>query len=263
MIFSSSLDEHVNHLAQVFQRIRSSGLTVKKSKCEYANAKVTYLGHIVGSGSISPVEAKVDAILKFPNPVDKKQLRQFLGIVGYYRRYIPNVAEISTPLTNMLKKNANFKWDNLEKDAFIQLKSVLASKPVLTPPNFGRQFIVFVDASQHSVGGILGQEDDAGMFKPICYMSKRLNVHQMRYSTIEKELFGLLTAVRAFGVYFGYSKTRIYTDHNPLTSLALMKDHNRKILRWALEIQEYQLDIHFKPGRQNEFADLLSRPNLE
>jgi hypothetical protein len=93
-------------------------------------------------------------------------------------------------------------------------------------------------------------------------MSKRLNEHQVRYSTIEKELFALLTAVRTFGVYFGYSKTQVFTDHNPLVALSNMKDHNRKILRWILEIQEYRLDVTYKPGKENNFADVLSRPSI-
>lgn len=263
VIYSENWEDHLLHLSQVFERIRSSGLTVKRSKCVIANAQVIYLGHVVGSGSITPIEAKVEAILNFPNPTDKKQLRQFLGVIGYYRRYIPNMSQICAPLTNMLKKDSKFVWNNAEKDAFLHLKSVLASKPVLSPPDFSRQFIIYVDASQDAIGGILGQLNHLGEFKPVCYLSKRLNSHQTRYSTIEKELFALLTAVRTFGVYFGYTKTKVYTDHNPLVAMASMKNQNRKILRWILEIQEFQLDVQFKPGKENTFADMLSRPSLE
>jgi hypothetical protein len=260
IIHSDTWSDHLKHLKQVFDRIKLSGLTIKKAKCEFANASVTYLGHVVGNNMIAPVTAKVDAILNFPNPTDKKQLRQFLGIIGYYRRYIPNMAEICAPLTNMLRKNASFQWDDTATESFMHLKSLLASKPILTPPDFNRPFQIFVDASQNSIGGILGQLDFEGIFRPVCYMSRRLNEHQVRYSTVEKELFALLTAVRTFSVYFGYSETKVYTDHNPLVALSRMKDHNRKILRWILEIQEYRLDITYKPGKENTFADILSRP---
>jgi len=243
------------------ERIQNAGPTNKRSQCDFGNAIVTYLGHSVGNGIIAPVAAKVDAILNFPKPVDSKQLRQFLGVIGYYRRYIPNMAQVCAPLTDLLKKGRVFAWDDLAEEAFVQVKSLLASKPILTPPDFGKPFIIFVDASLQAVGGILGQVNSEGLFKPICYMSKRLNKHQVRYSTVEKELYGLLLSVRYFGVYFCHSKAVIYSDHNPLVALSRMRDSNRKILRWILEIQEYNIEVKYKPGRENNFADILSRPS--
>jgi hypothetical protein len=204
----------------------------------------------------------VNAILEFPLPKDRKQLRQFLGIAGYYRRYIPHMAHIAAPLTDMLKKNTTFVWNENAKAAFLQVKSLLASDPILTPPDFTKPFQMAVDASDLAIGAVLGQIQEE-VFHPVCYLSKRLNIHQSRYSTIEKECFALLTAVRNFSVYFSGYPVLVYTDHNPLQYLNKMANHNRKLLRWLLELQQYNLMIKYKPGKLNILPDLLSRPSVQ
>lgn len=262
VIFSENWEEHLLHVQAVFDRIQSAGLTIKKTKCEFGNAVVTYLGHTVGNNKITPTRAKIDSILNFPKPKDVKQLRQFLGVASYYRRYVPHMAHIVAPLTNMLKKGNKFMWDDQTHTAFLEIKSILASNPILRPPDYTKDFQIGVDASDLAIGAVLGQMY-GDTFHPVCYMSKRLNKHQSRYSTIEKECFALLTAVRYFAVYFSGSPVLIYTDHNPLQFLQKMVNHNRKLLRWLLELQQYNLIIKYKPGKQNILPDLLSRPALE
>jgi len=173
------------------------------------------------------------------------------------------MAHITAPLTDMLKKDNALKWSNEAQSAFLEIKSLLASEPILRPPDFSRQFQMAVDASDLAIGAVLGQVDDDNMFHPICYLSRRLNKHQSRYSTMEIECFSLLTAVRCFSVYFGGTPVLVFTDHNPLQFLHKMCNHNRKLLRWLLELQQYKLIIKFKPGKQNVLPDLLSRPAVE
>ena len=144
--------------------------------------------------------------------------------------------------------------------AFLDLKSRLASKPILRPPDFERPFSVAVDASDVAMGAYLFQTVD-NIVHPICYYSKRLNVHQQNYATVEKEAFALLSAVRVFNIYFGSHPVTVYSDHSPLQFLSKMSNHNQKLLRWSLELQQYNLNIVHRPGKENLIPDILSRPS--
>ena len=148
IIFSNTWDDHLKHLKLVFDRIPQANLTLKKTKCVFAWAEVKYLGHVVGLGKVAPRSAKVDAILKYNRRTDKKQLRSFLGIAGYYRKFIPHFAQIAACLTNLLRQNKKFVWTDTEEVAFLDLKSRLASRPILKPPDFSLPFALAVDASE-------------------------------------------------------------------------------------------------------------------
>ena len=260
IIFSSSWSEHLKHLRLVFGRLQSAGLTLKKSKCVFATAVVDYLGHTVGLGQVQPREAKVQALLKFPRPANRKQLQSFLGLAGYYRRYIPHFALLSASLTNMLRKGHRFVWSPEAEDAYLEIKSRLASRPVLRPPDFTRPFCIGVDASDVAIGAYLFQVYD-NVEHPVCYYSKRLSKCQQRYSTVEKEAFALLSAVRTFRVYFGTHVVTVYTDHSPLQFIQRMANHNDKLLRYSLELQQYNIHIVHRSGKQNIIPDILSRPS--
>jgi hypothetical protein len=245
----------------VLDRIRSAGLTIKKSKCVFATAEVEFLGHKVGLGKVEPRRQTVKALLEFPRPNNPKQLRSYLGLAGYYRRYIPHFANIAACLSDLLRKGVKFEWTNRTEAAFLDLKSRLASRPILRPPNFKLPFQLAVDASGVAIGANLFQVLD-GVEHPICFYSKRLNIHQQRYSTVEKEALGLVLAVRVFSPYFGSQPTTVHTDHSPLQFLQRMSNYNQKLLRWALELQQYNLKIVHRPGKLNLFPDILSRPAI-
>ena len=234
IIFSDTWDDHLKHLELVFKSIRQANLTIKKAKCIFASAQVEYLGPVIGLGKVAPRSAKVDAILNFNRPTDKKQLRAFIDITGYYRKFIPHFAQIAVCLTNLLRKNNKFVWTEREETAFLDLKSRLASRPILRPPDFTLPFALAVDASDVAVGVNRFQiiED---VEHPICYFSRRLNAHQQRYSTVEKEALALLLATRNFSIYFGAHPVTVYTDHRPLQFLKNMANYNQKLLRWSLE----------------------------
>jgi len=260
IIFSDTWEEHLQHLTAVFERIRQAGLTLNKKKCEFACAELDYLGHHVGRGQVEPRRTKVEALLAFPRPTTRKQIQSFLGLGGYYRRYIPHFASLSSTLSDLLKKGTKFVWDSKAEEAFLDIKSRLASKPVLIAPNFDKPFIIGVDASDTAIGATLMQEAN-GLERPICYISRKLNAHQKRYATVEKEALALLTAVRAFSIYFGSAKTIVFSDHSPLQFLNKMAPHNQKLLRWCLELQQYNLEVRHRAGRENLLPDILSRPS--
>jgi hypothetical protein len=261
IIFSSTWSDHLRHLQQVFDRIRSAGLTVKKSKCVFANAEVEYLGHKIGLGKVEPRYKTVQALLEFPRPSDVKQLRSFLGLAGYYRRFLPHYADIAACLNNLLRKGVKFCWTEDAEVAYLDLKSRLASRPILRSPDFSIPFSLAVDASNVAIGANLFQVID-DVEHPICYFSKKLDVHQQRYSTIEKEALALVLAVRNFSVYFGSQLVTVFSDHSPLQFIQRMANYNNKLLRWAIELQQYNIHVVHRPGKLNLIPDILSRPSV-
>ncbi|KAM9456054.1 retrovirus-related Pol polyprotein from transposon 17.6 [Clarias gariepinus] len=261
VIYSDSWESHLSSLNQVFNRLSDASLTLNLMKCEFAKAVVTYLGKRVGQGSVRPVEEKVVAILNFPSPTNKRELRRFLGMTGYYRGFCKNFATVVAPLTDLLSTSKKFGWSQDCNYAFNAAKDLLCHAPVLSAPNFSLPFKLQVDASSSGAGAVLLQEDVTGVEHPVSYFSKKFTRCQMKYSTIEKEALALLLALQHFEVYLGGSSNPVvvYTDHNPLIFLGRMQNSNQRLMRWSLIIQEYNLDIQHRRGVENVVADALSR----
>ena len=244
-----------------FERLRQANLVINLVKSEIAQDYIENLGHEVGQGSVKPKEAKVQAIAKYPEPKDKKALMRFLGMAGYYRKFCRNFSNVVNPLTNLMKKGVKFHWDMNCQNAFDKVKAMLMNAPVLSAPQSEKPFKIMIDASDIGVGAVLLQTDEKGLEHPVCYYSKKLNKHQQRYSTIEKEGLGLVLALQQFEVYInsGKHEIEVFTDHNLLTFLGRMKNNNQRILRWSLLLQEYNIVIKHVPGRGNVIADAVSR----
>ena len=261
VIYSDTWEEHMARLCQVFDRLEEARLTVNLSKSEFCQAKVVYLGHVVGCGEVSPVDAKVQAIVRYPAPTSLRGLRRFLGMAGYYRKFCKNFADVALPLTNLLKKKVKFKWDDDCQKAFDKVKSILCTIPVLKAPDFDRPFGLAIDASDHGAGAVLLQTGDDDVEHPVAYFSKKFNIHQNNYSTLEKETLALVLALQHFEVYVSSTcqPLVVYTDHNPLVFLNKMKNKNRRLLNWSLLLQEYDLDVKHIKGVNNVCADALSR----
>ncbi len=261
VVYSNDWESHLASLEIVFERLANATLTLNLAKCDFARATVTYLGKQVGQGQVRPVEAKVAAVLAYPVPTTRRELRRFLGMTGYYRCFCKNFSVVVAPLTKLCSPTVPFVWTNECDYAFAAAKSLLCSAPVLAAPNFTLPFQLEVDASGTGAGAVLLQAGEDGVNHPVSYFATKFKRHQLNYSTIEKETLAMLLALQHFEVYVcsSPSPVTVYTDHNPLVFLNQMYNHNQRLMRWALMVQGLQLNIQHKKGSENVVADALSR----
>lgn len=258
IIYSHDLESHIQKLNLVFDKLRHFNLKLQPDKCEFLRREVAYLGHVITDKGVSPNPEKVKAVSEFPVPKNPKDVKSFLGLAGYYRRFIENFSKITKPLTSLLKKDACFHWSQEQQEAFNLLKDKLTSAPLLQYPNFEIPFVLTTDASNYAVSAILSQ-GDIGKDKPIAYASRTLNKQEGNYSTTEKELLAIIFGVNNFRPYLYGRKFKIVTDHKPLIWLFNVKDPGSRLVRWRLKLEEYDYEIVYKQGRLNSNADTLSR----
>ncbi|KAK8767074.1 hypothetical protein V5799_006147 [Amblyomma americanum] len=244
-IFSPSWSEHMAHLRAVLTRLREAGLTVKAPKCQLAQAEVVYLGHVIGQGRRRPSEIKVAAVRDFPQPRTKTDIRSFLGVAGYYQRYIPRYSDIAAPLTDALRKTEpqTVVWGETKERAFSALKSALTSQPVLRSPDYTKGFVVQCDASERGMGVVLCQRENGEVEHPVLYASRKLTCREQAYSATEKECACLVWAVQKLSCYLAGSRFIIETDHCPLQWLQTISPKNGRLLRWSLALQQYSSEI--------------------
>jgi hypothetical protein len=262
IIFSKTIEDHFWHISDIFDRLRNAGLKLKRSKCTFLKKQVTYLGHIVNEKGLSPDPEKQIAIQNYPIPENVDHLRSFLGLAGYYRRFVRNYAEKAHSLTKLTSKNIEWVWGPEQQEAFDLLKNCLITPPILAYPDFTRDFIVHTDASGYGVGSVLAQihiDNDVEKEVVIAYASKHLDKTQANWSTIEKEAYAIIHAVKIFNPYLYGRRFQVLTDHRPLQWLMSIKEPTGKLARWALRLQEFDIEIAYRPGKTNQNADCLSR----
>ena len=245
IVFSTSLQEHISNLKAVFQKLKESNLLCKT---------VEFLGHIITPKGVKPNPKKIAAIQKFPLPKTSRDIKSFLGLIGYYRKFIKNFAHITKPLTNCLKKNKKVEHTPQFVQSFESCKTMLMNDPVLQHPDFTKPFVLTTDASNVAISGILSQ-GPIGNDLPIAYASRTLNPAETNYSTIERELLAIVWATKYFRPYLYGTRFKIVTDHKPLQWLFSVKEPNSKLIRWRLKLQEYDYEIVYKKGKQNSNAD--------
>ncbi|XP_065438558.1 uncharacterized protein LOC135981218 [Chrysemys picta bellii] len=260
-VFSSSWQDHLNHIGIVLHRLREANLTVKVSKCRMGAAEVTYLGHRVGNGQLRPEPVKVEAIKNWPTPRTKKQVQSFIGLANYYRRFVQGFSDIVAPITDLTKKEKPDRvlWTEACEQGFQSIKSALAKEPVLASPDFEKPFLLCTDASNIGLGAVLMQEGEGGKRHPVAYLSKKLSPTEQNYATIEKECYAIVWAVKQLKPYLYNKKFTVLSDHAPLVWLHRAKGNNSRLLRWSLALQEYEMDIVHIRGKENIVADALSR----
>ncbi|XP_071941068.1 uncharacterized protein [Antedon mediterranea] len=260
-IFSTDWNSHLLHITEVLDRINAAGLTVKPTKCEIAQETVSYLGHVIGNGLVRPSPDKLSALQNYPRPITKTNIRAFLGLANYYRKFIPDFSQIALPLTEATRKSSpnNVNWSEQMETSFRTLQTKLTDSPVLVSPNFDKQFILQCDASNQAIGAVLTQCDDNEHEHPVAYLSKKLTPCEENYGIMEKECLAILWAIRQFHVYLYGRPFIVQTDHKAIKWLDQMKTTNPRLTRWSLTLQPYSFTVQYKKGSHNTNADALSR----
>ena len=216
----------------VLQTLRESGLTARPSKCFLGFGSLEFLGHVVGEGVIKPLPDKITKITKVARPKTKKEVRSFIGLTSYYRRFIPNFAAIAAPLTDLTKSGGprEIEWGDAQQKAFETLKARLATSPILHLPDAEKVFILRTDASDTGLGAVLMQPEGDQNF-PVCYASRKLLPREQKYSVIERECLALVWAIAKFHIYLYGKEFIAETDHHPLALLATAKLNNSRVIR--------------------------------
>ena len=266
LVHSASWSDHLHHVRNVLDRLKSYGLTARPSKILAGFQSLEFLGHVVGSGVLRPDESKTEKILQVSTPTTKKQVRSLLGLLSFYRRYIPGFASVAAPLTDLTKESGrscrSIHWTPDCASALQEIQDILSRKPVLLLPRLDLPFVLQTDASSTGLGAVLLQEFEDSLH-PVCFASRKLLDREKRYSTIERECLAIVWAVPKFVTFLWGVRFVLQTDHRPLTYLRTSNFKNSRIMRWALSLQEFSFEVLPVSGRANVFADLLSRSAVD
>jgi hypothetical protein len=258
-IFSRNFNEHLIHLREVFERLRNTGLKLKRKKCYFFKNELAFLGHIVSANGINPDPDKISAIENHPVPTNLRELRQFLGLASYYRKFIFEFAKIAAPLNQLMKKEITYQWNAEHQNAFEYLKKRLTTAPILAHPDFSKPFIIMTDASALGLGAVLAQKDDNGREVVIRYASRRTNNAEQSYAATNLECLGVVWAVQYFRKYVAGTRFQIITDHSAIASLKRIVNPRSQTARWLMILQEYDYEVIYRPGRIHSNVDTLSR----
>ena len=216
LIFLKDEKEHLQHIQIIFDRIRQHGLKLKLKKCAFFQEKTGYLGFVINKDGVKPDPDKVKAIRTLPEPKNVREIRGFIGMCSYYRRFIPNFSKIAEPLIELTKKYARFKWTPDCQSAFDYLKDSLTVVPLLAYPDINKPYVLYTDASNNCIGACLTQKTDNDEEKPIYYLSHKLSPTQTRWSTVEKEGYAIYYALQKLDHYLHNAPFTVKTDHKPL-----------------------------------------------
>lgn len=271
IVFGSTLEEHGNNLKTILQALSNANFKIQPDKSEFFKKQVEFLGFTVNKEGIKPSESKIIALKEYPEPTNLRELRSFLGLSSYYRRFVIDYAKLARPLTKLLKgegghgqisknqsKKYPIKFNDEQRETFIKLKDILTSDDVLVYPDFNREFHLTTDACDYAIGAVLSQ-GIIGKDRPITFISRTLSSTEENYATNEKEMLAIIWSLQKLRNYLYTAKINILTDHQPLTFALSNKNTNSKMKRWKAILEEYDYKLIYKPGSTNVVADALSR----
>ncbi|GAU45349.1 hypothetical protein TSUD_84720 [Trifolium subterraneum] len=253
LVYSKTLSEHYYHLDQVLKVLLDNCFIANEKKCKFGCESVDYLGHIISGKRVTVDPEKIQCVIDWPIPKNVKGVRGFLGLTGYYRKFVKDYGKIAKPLTGLTKKD-NFVWGNEAREAFEKLKLIMISAPVLTLPNFDIPFEVECDAAGRGIGAVLMQNKH-----PIAYFSKALSAGNLSKSVYEKELMALVLSIQHWRHYLLGKSFVVYTDHKSLKHFLQQKISSPNQQCWLAKLLGYQFEVHYKPGPENKAANALSR----
>jgi hypothetical protein len=254
LIFSNTVEEHEKHLRLVLEKLRSNQLYAKFSKCKFWLTEVAFLGHVISVGGVSVDPSKVNDVLNWMPPTNVSEIQSFLGLAGYYRRFIQDFSKIANPMTKLLKKNKDFEWTEECQASFHELKKRLTSAPVLVLPDLTKKFDIYCDASSQGLGCVLMQGGQV-----VSYASRQLRKHEENYPTHDLELAAVVHALKIWRHYLIGHRCEIYSYHKCLKYIFTQNDLNLRQCRWLELVKDYDLGINYHLENANVVADALSR----
>ncbi|GAB2279902.1 hypothetical protein Dimus_039391 [Dionaea muscipula] len=254
LIYSKSETEHAEHLRLTLQTLREKQLFAKFSKCEFWLDHVAFLGHVISRDGVSVDRKKVEAVERWPRPTTVSEVRSFLGMAGYYRRFVEGFSTLALPLTSLIRKDGKFVWSDACERSFVELKRRLTTAPVLALPIEGGNFVIYSDASLQGLGCVLMQHG-----RVIAYVSRQLKTHERNYPTHDLELAAVVFALKLWRHYLYGESCEVFTDHKSLKYIFTQRELNLRQRRWLELLKDFDLTIQYHPGKANVVADALSR----
>ena len=255
IIYSRSKKEH---LEEIFTRLKAAGLKLKLEKCCFFKKQIQYLGHLISADGIQPLPEKLESITKMPAPRNPKEVKQFLGLVGYHRKFVPRFADISRVLTHLTKKDVEFKWTPECKNCFQILKEFLQQAPILQYPDPQAPYTLYTDAPKYAYAGVLTQHSN-GTDHPITYVSGLFRGSQLNWATLTNDAYAIYMSVKKLSFYIDTAKITVKSDHLPLKKFLEKNTLNSKVNNWAVELESQNITFEYIPGIWNTLADTLSR----
>ena len=264
LVTGRTREEHIRNLRNVLDRLRQAGLRLKRSKCLFFQKSLEYLGHNISKEGVRPTDERVKCVLEAPPPLNKQQLKSFLGLTTYNAKFLPSLSHVLHPLNKLLKKNVQWKWTEEEKKSFDAVKAMVADKQCLAHYDVSKPLKVYCDASPKGLGACLTHVMANGVEQPVAYASRSLREAEQNYAQIEREALSIIFAVKRFHQYLYGRKFVLVTDHQPLCKIFGEKEGvpalaAARMQRWALLLGAYQFSIQHIPGKLNVCADCLSR----
>ena len=265
IIFSQDELQHLEHLEIVFSHLREAGLKMKCSKCDFFKSEIHYLGHLISPEGISLSPNKLDSIRHMPVPNSVKEIKQFLGLTGYYRKFVPRFVDISRPLTTLMKKDAKFEWNSACKKSFELLKEALCGEPMLKYADTSKPYTLYTDASKYGWAGVLTQPHTTTIDgkstttdHPVAFVSGLFRGSQLNWAALMKEAFAIYMSVKKLSFYLTDAQILLRSDHKPLEKFLLKNTLNSKVNNWAMELEAFNIQFDYIKGSNNILADTLS-----
>ena len=266
LVFSPDMKTHLEHLRLLFERLRVTDLKLKEVKCNFLKRHIQYLGHIVLGEGITLLPEKLNSIQKMPPPKTPKEIKQFLGLIGYYRKFVPRFSDLAQPLNALTRKDVEFEWTPICQESFELLKASLMTDPILTYPDANLPYVLFTDASKYAWACVLTQEKthmfegkETKLLHPITYMSGLFRGSQINWACLTKEAYAIYMSIKKLAYYLEDADVTLRSDHLPLKKFLAKNTLNSKVNNWAIEISPFRITFEYIKGIKNTLADTMSR----
>ena len=266
LVFSPDMTPCLKHMRLLFKRLRAADLKLKEVKCNFLKKHIQYLGHIVSGEGITPLPEKLISIQNMLPPKTPKEIKQFLGLIGYYRQFVLGISELARPLNALMRKNVEFEWSQKCQESFELLKTSLMTDPILTYPDPNLPYVLFTDVSKYAWACVLTQEKthilerkETKLLHPITYMSGLFRGNQLNWACLTKEAYAIYMSIKKLTYYWEDADVTLRSDHLPSKKFLAKNTLNSKVNNWAIEISPFRITFEYIKGIKNTLADTMSR----